>query len=304
MPVVTPFRLADLEPGIQKTIWTYAALMAHDGPRVFHMKLEFETVQIHRGMGNGQPVYNVGHGPVLSFGHELVDDTKDQRALLMTCRAARNAVIENFPDRINFARPREEHELQLDYFATAIQYPLFIDAAVDIICLSAKNIRRYYKSRNELKRMEVYVGSIDRLGPDHWPLWQDLQNVAVDVTCTHDSVHPINYVNGQPYNMTVDGRLPKYKSIKLDRYVWYGFSLTADGMWMVLDEAHCLRYPDWTDGGALGRPARLLVLSEDGQRLVCVHHVVEPQDDDSSDDDTDADADDSDDNLAVGGSAI
>lgn len=75
----------------------------------------------------------------------------------------------------------------------------------------------------------------------------------------------------------------------LAQYARMWFGMSAEDMWVVLDEGNCLRCPDWARVRfgrpmEIGRPAHLLVSSEDGTRIVVTGSVKEPADDDDDDD--------------------
>jgi hypothetical protein len=103
---------------------------------------------------------------------------------------------------------------------------------------------------------------------------------------------PIQYGDdGHPIDMVIDPNMPEYRSGILSSHTHYvHHPMSVEDMWVVLDEGNCLRCPDWArelfrNPMAIGRPARLLVPSEDGQRIVAIGSVQEPADDEDEDED-------------------
>lgn len=109
---------------------------------------------------------------------------------------------------------------------------------------------------------------------------------------------PVQYGDdGHPIDMAIDQAQPERYSGLVTKYAPTWFGMSIEDMWVVLDEGACLRCPDWARervGRPMGRPSRLLVPSEDGNRIVVVGSVTEPADDDDDDSYKDEDEDDND----------
>lgn len=94
---------------------------------------------------------------------------------------------------------------------------------------------------------------------------------------------PVQYdEDGLPIGMTIDANAPAYDSASMiANNAGLQDALSVDDMWVLLDEALCVKSPgwswtDWNRGPPLGRSPRLLVPAQDGQRLLCVQSVVVP----------------------------
>lgn len=87
----------------------------------------------------------------------------------MTCRDSRLAFLQFNPNRINFTRAPRANEV-VNYSDPRIQFPLYFNADVDIICLPADHVRRVHLATpgSVLGQMRVY--SMDNL-ETNWPVW-------------------------------------------------------------------------------------------------------------------------------------
>lgn len=109
--------------------------------------------------------------------------------------------------------------------------------------------------------------------------WKDFRLYVANFTRVEYSEDGTN----QPIDMTVDEAMPRYQSSLINRFASFEDGHTAKDLWVMWDEAECARGPSWSSFAlhlstrtAKGLPPRLLVPSVDGERMLCIRDVVEP----------------------------